>query len=259
MIVCPLIALVVLGIAYFKIHKRSSKLETGLPGALGYGFLGYLWQYLIFSFLAMYLMALVFKGVSGIAKVGVSFGLTFLSTAFTIAALYWGIYLTNEKKRSIYRSAVVGIGFSLGKVAIELVLFYFYSAYASIRINTGQIGTETDYVKSVQSTTIFSMLEGTYKCILMFIVIMAVTLIMAKYYEERKVHHAWITGAIIYEITMLMNQLTNLIQSGTFQKIIELVVLTIMAAICGTIVWHWFKTDEIEPDPRKILSAGKEA
>ena len=47
MIVCPLIALVVLGIAYYKIHKRSSKLETGLPGALGYGFLGYLWQYLI--------------------------------------------------------------------------------------------------------------------------------------------------------------------------------------------------------------------
>ena len=121
MIVCPLIALVVLGIAYYKIHKRSSKLETGLPGALGYGFLGYLWQYLIFSFLAMYLMALVFKGVSGIGKVGVSFGLTFLSTAFTIAALYWGIYLTNEKKRSLYRSAVVGIGFSLGKVAIELV------------------------------------------------------------------------------------------------------------------------------------------
>ena len=101
MIVCPLIALVVLGIAYYKIHKRSSKLETGLPGALGYGFLGYLWQYLIFSFLAMYLMALVFKGVSGIGKVGVSFGLTFLSTAFTIAALYWGIYLTNEKKRSL--------------------------------------------------------------------------------------------------------------------------------------------------------------
>ena len=88
----------------------------------------------------------------------------------------------------------------------------------------------------------------------MFIVIMAVTLIMAKYYEERKVHHAWITGAIIYEITILMNQLTNLIQSGTFQKIIELLVLTIMAAICGTIVWHWFKTDEIEPDPRKILN-----
>ena len=70
MILCPLIALAVLGIAYFKIHKRSSKLETGLPGALGYGFLGYLWQYLIFSFLAMYLLALVFKGVSGIAQVG---------------------------------------------------------------------------------------------------------------------------------------------------------------------------------------------
>ena len=254
MIVCPLVALGVLGIAYFKIHKRSSKLETGLPGALGYGFLGYLWQYLIFSFLAMYFVALVVKNAAGFTKIGASFGLTFLSTAFTIAALYWGIYLTNEKKRSIYRSAVVGIGFSLGKVAIELVFFYFYSAYASIRINTGQVGKVTDYMKAIERTTIPSMLEGTYKCILMFIVIMAITLIMAKYYEERKVHHAWITGAIIYEITMLMNQLTNLIQSGTFQKIIELVVLTIMAAICGTIVWHWFKTDEIEPDPRKILN-----
>ena len=260
MILCPLIALVVLGIAYFKIHKRSSKLETGLPGALGYGFLGYLWQYLIFSFLAMYLLALVFKGVSGIAQVGVSFGLTFLSTAFTIAALYWGIYLTNEKKRSIYRSAVVGIGFALGKVALELVQPYFYSAYASIRINVGQLRTETDYMKAIEHTTIPSMLEGTYKCILMFIVIMAITLIMAKYYEERKVHHAWITGAVIYEAIMLINQIfVNILPSGIVQKIVVLVVLTVIAVICGSVVWHWFKTDEIEPDPRKILSVGKEA
>ena len=260
MIVCPLIALVVLGIAYYKIHKRSSKLETGLPGALGYGFLGYLWQYLIFSFLAVCLMTLVPKGVSGIAKVGVSFGLTFLSTAFTIAALYWGIYLTNERKRSLYRSAVVGIGFSLGKVAIELVQSYFYSAYVSIRINNGQIGKETDYMKAIERTTIPSMLEGTYKCLLMFIVIMAITLIMAKYYEERKVHHAWITGAVIYEVIMLINQLfVNVIPSGIAQKIVVLIVLTVIAVICGSVVWHWFKTDEIEPDPRKILSAGKEA
>ena len=254
MILCPLIALVVLGIAYFKIHRRSSKLETGLPGALGYGFLGYLWQYLIFSFLAMYLLALVFKGVSGIAKVGVSFGLTFLSTA-----LYWGIYLTNEKKRSIYRSAVVGIGFALGKVALELVQPYFYSAYASIRINAGQIGTETEYMKAIEHTTIPSMLEGTYKCILMFVVIMAVTLIMAKYYEERKIHHAWITGAVIYEVIMLINQIfVNVLPSGIVQKSVVLVVLTVITVICGSIVWHWFKTDEIESDPRKILSAGKE-
>lgn len=38
MIVFPLVALALLGIAYYKIHKRSSKLESGLPGALGYGF-----------------------------------------------------------------------------------------------------------------------------------------------------------------------------------------------------------------------------
>ncbi|MGN1206078.1 MAG: hypothetical protein ACI4SQ_03705 [Eubacterium sp.] len=264
MIVAPLIALAILGIAYFNIHKRSSKLESGLPGALGYGFLGYIWQYMIFSFIAMYLLALVFKGVTGFAKVGVSFGLTFLSTAFTIAALYWGIYLTNEKKRSIYRSAVVGIGFALGKVALELVQPYFYSAYASIRINSGQIGKETDYMKAIESTTILSMLEGTYKCILMFIVIMAITLIMAKYYEQRKVHHAWISGAIIYEIIMLINQVfVNVIPSGLVQKILVLIVLTAIAVVCGSIVWHWFKTDEIEPDPRKLLFArqytGKEA
>ena len=103
------------------------------------------------------------------------------------------------------------------------------------------------------------MLEGTYKCILMFIVIMAITLIMAKYYEERKVHHAWITGAVIYEAIMLINQIfVNFLPNGIVQKSVVLVVLTVIAVICGSVVWHWFKTDEIEPDPRKILSIGKE-
>ena len=255
MIVCPLIALFVLGVAYWKIHKRSSKLETGLPGALGYGFLGFIWQYLIFSFLALYLVGAVFKSANGIGRVGLSIGLTFLSTAFTIAALYWGIYLTNEKKRSIYRSAVVGVGFALGKVALELVQSYFYSAYASIRLNMGEVTKKTDYMEAVKSSTISSMLEGTYKCILMFVVIMAITLIMAKFYEEKKVHHAWIYGGIAYEVIMIFNQLcVNLIPEGILQKVIVLVVLTILALICGTIVWNWFKTDEIEIDPRKILA-----
>ena len=103
------------------------------------------------------------------------------------------------------------------------------------------------------------MLEGTYKCILMFIVIMAITLIMAKYYEERKVHHAWITGAVIYEAIMLINQIfVNFLPNGIVQKSVVLVVLTVIAVICESVVWHWFKTDEIEPDPRKILSIGKE-
>ena len=115
-------------------------------------------------------------------------------------------------------------------------------------------------MKAIERATIPSMLEGTYKCLLMFIVIMAITLIMAKYYEERKVHHAWITGAVIYEVIMLVNQLfVNVIPSGIVQKIVVLIVLTVIAVICGSVVWHWFKTDEIEPDPRKILSAGKEA
>lgn len=59
---------------------------------------------------------------------------------------------------------------------------------------------------------------------------------------------------------MLINQLVvNVIPSGIAQKIVVLIVLTVIAVICSSVVWHWFKTDEIEPDPRKILSAGKEA
>ena len=73
-------------------------------------------------------------------------------------------------------------------------------------------------MKAIERTTIPSMLEGTYKCLLMFIVIMAITLIMAKYYEERKVHHAWITGAVIYEVIMLINQLFVNVIPSTAQR-----------------------------------------
>ena len=47
MAICVLVSVAVPVIPLFMIRKRSSKIETGLSGAVGYGFLGYIWQYLL--------------------------------------------------------------------------------------------------------------------------------------------------------------------------------------------------------------------
>ena len=180
MAICVLVSVAVPVIPLFMIRKRSSKIETGLSGELARG--GGAFQTAVMNIL-----------------------LTFVSTAFTALSLYWGIYLTNQKQISLYRSAAVGIGFSLGKIAIDLVYPYVYSMYFAFQINAGTFQADEDMRLSILNTSIGSLLTGTYKCLLMFVIIFAITLIMGHYYIEKNRKMTWLSVIASYEVIMLIN------------------------------------------------------
>lgn len=254
MIACVLVGIAVLAIPYIMISRRSSKLETGLPGAIGYGFLGYIWQYIIYMFLGLFLMRMPFlQSINKtFAEILVNILLTLVTTGCTAASLYWGLYLTNQKQISIYRSATIGIGYSLGKMGMDLIYPYIYSVYFSIQINGGIFQADKEIKNSILSTTNGELISGTYKCILMFVIIFAITLVMGNYYIEKNKKMTWLSVLVSYEIIMLLNVILRYVTGRAFD-VVFMIVFTIIAAAGGLILYHWFKTGEVEKNPMAIV------
>ena len=62
MLVCVVVGIAAAAVPYLMINKRSSALETGLPGAVGYGVLGYVWQYVLYMFGGVFIARFPFWG-----------------------------------------------------------------------------------------------------------------------------------------------------------------------------------------------------
>ena len=91
MVVCILIGVAVPFFCILFLKGRSSKIETGLAGAVGYGMLGYVWQYVFYVFIGAFLARMPIPGSLTVRFVILQFLLTLVSTGCTAASLYWGI------------------------------------------------------------------------------------------------------------------------------------------------------------------------
>lgn len=251
MLVCVVVGIASAAVPYFMISRRSSALETGLPGAVGYGVLGYVWQYVLYIFGGgVFLYRLPFwRSMNGTAQaIVLNVLLTILTTLCTVAALYWGIYLTNQRKISIYRSATVGIGFGLGRIGLDLIYPYCHSFYLALQINGGTYHGKEELKNSIISTTSASMVSGTYKCVLMLVIVLDIALIMGNYYISENKKMAWIYPLVVYEVIMLLNALPRLIFGNReiVAEVVVIVIYTILAAVAGVDIFRWFKTGQIE-------------
>lgn len=251
MLVCVVVGIAAAAVPYFMISRRSSALETGLPGAVGYGVLGYVWQYILYIFGGgVFLYRLPFwRSMNGTAQaIILNILLTILTTLCTVAALYWGIYLTNQRKISIYRSATVGIGFGLGRIGLDLIYPYCHSFYLALQINGGTYHGKEELKNSIISTTSASMVSGTYKCVLILVIVLDIALIMGNYYISENKKMAWIYPLAVYEVIMLLNALPRLMFGNReiVAEVVVIVIYTILAAVAGVDIYHWFKTGRIE-------------
>nr|MBP3598803.1 hypothetical protein [Eubacterium sp.] len=252
MIFCVVICVAVIAIPSLMIKKRSSKLETGLLGALCYGFLGYVWQYIFFIFFATFVM-----GTLKNTGVFLQILMTLASTALTILSLFWGIYLTNQKQRSLYRSAAIGIGFSCGKMAIELIYSNLYRVYFAFQINGGTFQADPEIKASILSTSTTTIYLDTYRCVLMFFVVFALALIMGHLYLKEDVKKMSILAGILYEVVTLVNLLLGSVIPGIAGTIVQLVFLTAVGAAAAMILWNWFRTGKVVLNPLEIMRKEK--
>lgn len=230
-------------IPYYKLWKKSSKIEGGMLGALAYGALGYFWQEIIYSFLglvALTKMTGVLNATGGNA-VFVAFVEAFAGSLFVALGLYWGIYLTNTKQRSLFRSVTIGIGFGIG----SSLLTYGFQLYYAVKINAGTF-TGTDLSKeAILATPVSSLYLAAYRNILVVIIYMGVALLMGKFYLDKNRLASWLVPILAYLFMRFTDVILNTYAPETVAKTVYCVVLTVLAAGALWMMRQWMKTGEV--------------
>lgn len=253
MISCMVLALGIVVGSYYTMHRRSSKLETGLPGAFSYGLLGYIWNYVFYMFSGLFLAQIPFFRSSTAGSMCLGLVLTVVTTLFTTLSLYWGVYLTNQKQKSRYRSVTVGIGFALGKIGLDLLYPFGYSIYIGRQINAGTSQVNEAVKSQILGQTSGDIILATYKCILMFAVIVAIALIMGDYYYKDDRKKAIMSCVIVYEILMILNFIIYRIPNATVANILFLIVFTVLALYSVMIFRIWLRDEKIVVLPQEVL------
>ena len=152
---------------------------------------------------------------------------------FVAVGLYWGVYLTNTKQRSLYRSTTVGLGFGLGAA----LLTYGFQLYYAIRINVGAF-TGTDMAKAA------SLYLDAVRNILVVLVYMGVAFLVGKNYLEKKRLAAWLTPIIVYVFIRFTDVILNTYAPALVAKIVYMVVLAFVAAISVWLVRNWYQSEK---------------
>lgn len=231
-------------ISYYIFWRRSSKIETGMLGALAYGILGYFWEEIIYSFLglvALTNMIGVLNATGGNA-VFVAFVEAFASGLFVAIGLYWGIYLTNTKQRSLFRSATVGIGFGIGAT----LLTYGFQLYYAIRINLGTFAGDDRTKKQILAVPTASFYVAAYRNVMMVVVFMGVALLMGKFYLEKKRLFSFLIPVITWLFLRFTDVLLNTYAPEMIAKTLYCVVVTVLAAACVMMIIQWLRTGEVQ-------------
>lgn len=246
MIAAILIPLAVAVIPYVGIYKKSSKIETGMVGAIGYGTLGYLWQQLI------YLMVIVM--ITNIGWLGKLIGNNYVATAilyglicgiFVALGMYWGVYLTNQKQHSIYRSTVIGIGFGVGYIVWNIIAPYAMSLYYSIQINAGTFAGSAQLKDSIVRTPAFTLYLDAFRCILFLLIYMGVALLLGYFYLDGNKLAAWGTPILVQFFISISNAVIQEYLPSPASRITLYLMLVLLAAGSVWIVFRWLKTGEI--------------
>ena len=239
-IVLPLLAGL---IPFYKFWRKSSKLEGGMLGALVYGALGYFWQEIIYSFLglvALTKMTGILNATGGNA-VFVAFVEALAGSLFVALGLYWGIYLTNTKQRSLFRSTTIGIGFGIGAALLK----YGFQLYYAVKINTGTFtGTEMSR-DAILAVSTGSLYVAAYRNILIVFIYMGVALLMGKFYLEENKLSSWLVPIVVYLFMRFTDVILNTYAPETVAKSVYCVVLTVLAAGALWLTRQWMKTGEV--------------
>ncbi len=89
----------------------------------------------------------------------------------------------------------------------------------------------------------------------MFVIIFGIALIMGKYYIQNNKKMTWLFVIGVYEAIMIINVVLRYLfrttELGT--DIALMIVLTLIAAAAGVILWHWYRHDEVEVNPLAVI------
>lgn len=224
-------------VPFLVLWKRSAAIETGMLWALCYGALGYFWAQVLlrYSLMAVVGNLKVFVTMQKEFYLGYLFVATLISAGMAVLANVWALYLTNQKQKSFYRSAAVGIGYGVGGAAI----FTMMPLYSAIQINSGSFAGNDALKQSIANSNTVDLFLGGYKYGALVIIGMAISLIMGKMMNEGKIQKPIYFGLIVYGLIYFIRGGFSKILPSVAYRIVDPITLTLFGAAAIYVVKNW--------------------
>ena len=234
-------------VPFFILWKKSSLIETGMIGALCYGILGYFWAQLLMGYALMAIIGnlKVFVTMQKEFYLGYLIVSSLISAGMAVLANMWGLYLTNQKQKSMYRSATIGIGYGLSGAMI----FTIMPLVSSIQINSGTYTGNDRLKQSLIGSSAIDLFLGGYKYGVLVIVGMAVALIMGRLLVQGKVQKPIYIGLAVYGAISFVRGGFGHILSSTVYRIVDPIVLTLFGIAAIYVLKNWKDWTVNQKDP----------
>ncbi len=229
-IFCLIVTLAAGIMLFVMLNNRSKSLETGLKGAVFYGAAGYLWGGLILLNLAATLIYSMgfYQSWKKSFVIGTVIINMLLEAFFVTLALVWGIYLTNQKQKSRYRSSAIGLGYGLAQAVIMIGM----PIYTSVSINMGTQIEEIDVETYSNLPLDFILASGvTWTAMIVFYAYLSWKLAGAV--MDRNWKKAAVTGLSYCVGARLVRQLVALFPEG----VAFYIGIIVMLAFGGVFFW----------------------
>lgn len=224
-------------IPFFLLWKRSAAIETGMIGAVCYGMLGFFWAQLLLR----YALMAVIGNLSVFVRMKDEFYLGYLVVSSLISggtamlANMWALYLTNQKQKSLYRSATVGIGYRLLEVGIYTIMPFI----SAVQINSGSFHGTEELKQSIIGSNTVDLFLGGYKYGVLVVVSMVIALIMGKFFLEGKIQKPIFFGLAAYGLLYFIRGGLGKICSTAVYRVTDLIFLTLVGVAAVYIFVKW--------------------
>lgn len=224
-------------IPFLLLWKRSSAVETGMIGAVFYGMLGFFWAQLLCRYAIMAVIGnlSVFVTMKDEFYLGYLLVASLISAGMAVLANMWGLYLTNQKQKSLYRSATVGIGYRLLEVGIYTIM----PLVSATQINQGTYQGLEELKQSLISSSALDLFLGGYKYGVLVIISMVIALIMGKFLIEGKIQKPVYFGLAAYGILYFVRGGFGKLCGPAVYRWVDVVFLTLVGAAAVYILMKW--------------------
>ena len=224
-------------IPYLILWRRSASIETGMISAICYGALGFFWAQLLLRYALMAIIGnlSVFVTMQKEFYLGYLIVATLISAGMAALANMWGLYLTNQKQKSMYRSATIGIGYGLANAA----LFTIMPLVSATQINSGTFKGTAELKNSIIGSNAMDLFLGGYKYGTFVLIGMAISLVMGKYFLEGKIQKPIYICMAAYGVVYFVRGGFGKLLSDSAYRIVDPIVLTIFVAASLYVIAKW--------------------
>ena len=242
MLLAPIIPLIVALGGCALLYHYTNKERTGILNSFGYGLIAFGIQTLVYELVVVLVQK--YDWLQNVLLANRVTMLVILPVVYSVLialCLCWGVGKVNQEKKSLIRSAAMGIGFGMGNVIWNILVPYVSSMYYAARINTGSFVGSDELALSISEIRPLAVMLDSLKSIYLIVIYMALGYVVGRYLNAAK------SLLIVFLVQCFLSVTNALVRQYVTSEVAGTVILHsifIVTALAGGFLIHKWLTKQ---------------